>query len=309
MAAPTLLTGNLKAHPHTLRRAQARAGAAFVAPAILFLVAFAFLPMLIALVISLTDYNLLNSPNFVGFHNYQALLDDPRFVTSLWNTLVFAFGSLAPTLLISLTLAAAFAHGFRGANTLRTLYFLPMVFSLVIVAIVWRALYNPIGPLNAAIGSFLGRSSALPLTWLTDPVLAPLALIAANVWQTYGLYMLILLAGLQAIPEEYYDAAKVDGAGTWQRFRSITLPLLRPQILFVTVISLISSVQAFTYQYLMTRGGPSDSTNVIGLYIYQTAFLFQKMGYASAMSVILFVGIMILTGIQFRILKGGTNVD
>lgn len=284
---------------------QRRAGAAFITPAILFFVLFAFVPILAALAISFTDYDLLSSPRFVGLKQYEALLADSRFRIVFINTLVFAIGSLLPTVVISLALALAFARDFHGRNLLRTLYFIPVVISGVVVSIVWRALYNPLGPINAFIGGLAGAAPS----WLTDPILAPIALIGTNVWQSYGLFMLVFIAGLQAIPQEYYDAARVDGAGAWRSFRHVTVPLLMPTVLFVSVISLVGSVQSFTYQYVMTRGGPSDTTNVIALYTFQNAFQFQKMGYAAAMSVVLFVTIAVLTLIQFRVLRVESHLD
>jgi ABC-type sugar transport system permease subunit len=255
-------------------------GLFFVAPALLFFVLFAFYPMFSALYYSLTNYNLIQAPKFVGLVQYAAMIKDPRFFVAMENTFVYAFGS-ALRVVISLALGLVFVRDFRGRNLLRTLYFAPVVMAGVVVAMVWRVLYNPLGPINATLGMFLGIAPF----WLTTRNLAPVAIIIINIWQSIGFYMVLFIAGLQAIPAEFYDSAKVDGASAWASFWNITF---------------INSFQGFTYQYVMTRGGPNDATDVIGLYVYQNAFEFQKMGYAAALSVVLFIIIMVLTLIQLK---------
>jgi ABC-type sugar transport system permease subunit len=269
----------------------------FVLPAFAFFTVFAFYPMVSAFYYSLTDYNLITPPKFTGFAGYGRMIEDSRFILALKNTIVYAIGSSIPIFILSLGLALIFSRTFWGRNFLRTLYFAPVIISGVVVSMVWRVIYHPYGPLNATLGRWLGIAP----NWLTDRGLVPWAIIAINVWQSAGFYMIIFIAGLQAIPLEFYDAAKVDGASPWQSFWHVTLPLLKPTSLFVTVITLINSFQAFTYQYVMTKGGPSDATNVIGLYVYQSAFQYLRMGYAATISVVLFIIIMTLTIIQLRI--------
>lgn len=268
-------------------------------PVMAFLAIFAFYPMISAFYYSLTDYNLLSPPVFVGLKGYERMINDPRFLIALKNTFVYAFGSTIPIWIISLGLALIFVRDFRGRNLVRVLYFAPVIISGVVVSMVWRVIYHPYGPLNAVLGSLF----AIAPTWLTSRSLAPLAIIGINIWQSVGFYMIIFIAGLQEIPQEFYDAAKVDGASSHQSFWNITLPLLKPTSLFVLVITLINCFQAFTYQYVMTKGGPSDATNVIGLYVYQSAFQYLRMGYAATISVTLFVIIMGLTLIQLRLVR------
>lgn len=274
-------------------------GFLFVLPVMAFLAVFAFYPMISAFYYSLTDYNLLSPPVFVGLKGYERMINDPRFLIALKNTFVYAFGSTIPIWIISLGLALIFVRDFRGRNLVRVLYFAPVIISGVVVSMVWRVIYHPYGPLNAVLGSLF----AIAPTWLTSRSLAPLAIIGINIWQSVGFYMIIFIAGLQEIPQEFYDAAKVDGASSHQSFWNITLPLLKPTSLFVLVITLINCFQAFTYQYVMTKGGPSDATNVIGLYVYQSAFQYLRMGYAATISVTLFVIIMGLTLIQLRLVR------
>ncbi len=273
-------------------------GLFFVAPALIFFVIFCFYPMFSALYYSLTNYNLIQAPKFVGLAQYIAMIKDPRFLVSLKNTFVYAFGS-ALRVIISLALGLVFVRDFRGRNLLRTLYFAPLVMAGVVVAMVWRVLYNPLGPINATLGILFGIAPF----WLTTRNLAPVAIIIINIWQSIGFYMVLFIAGLQAIPAEFYDSAKVDGANAWARFWNITLPLLKPTTLFVIAITFINSFQGFTYQYVMTRGGPNDATDVIALYVYQNAFEFQKMGYAAALSVVLFIIIMVLTLLQLKVTR------
>jgi multiple sugar transport system permease protein len=274
-------------------------GLVFVAPVMVFFAIFAFYPMLSAFYYSLTDYNLLKPPVFTGLAGYERLLTDSRFLIALKNTFVYAIGSAIPIFVVSLGLALVFSREFRGRNLLRTLYFAPVILAGVVVAMVWRVIYHPYGPLN----SILGQLFNIAPNWLTERSLAPWSIIGINVWQSVGFYMIIFIAGLQAIPQDFYDAAKVDGANRWQSFWHVTLPLLKPTSLFVMVITLINSFQAFTYQYVMTKGGPSDATNVIGLYVYQSAFQYLRMGYAAAISVVLFIIIIILTLVQLRVTR------
>jgi len=274
-------------------------GLIFVLPALTFFALFAFYPMANAFYISLTEYRLISPPVFSGLENYAHLLEDQRFRISLGNTFLFVAGSAVPIWVISLALALLLAGRFWGRNFVRTLYFVPVIISGVVVSMVWRVLYHPYGPVNALLGPLLGFAP----NWLTQRNLAPWAIVAMNVWQSVGFYMLIFIAGLQNIPEVFYDAAKVDGANRRQLLRHITLPLLKPTTLFVMVISLIDGFQSFTYQYMLTKGGPSDATNVIALYIYQNAFQYLNMGYASALSLVMFVIIMVLTLVQLRIVR------
>jgi len=291
----TITTAALKKKGLNIYTKQRLWGFSFVLPAFIFFAIFAFYPMISAFFISFTDYNLMNDPKYVGLENYARMLSDARFKIMINNTLGFVMGSTIPTILLSLGLALVLQRKFIGRDLVRTLYFLPIVFSGVVVSIVWRLLYHPFGLINTLLSPIIQDSPR----WITSGDTAPWALIILNVWQSVGFYMVIFIAGLQNIPDDFYDAARVDGANPTQSFWYITLPLLKPTTLLVVVISIINFFQTFTYQYVMTKGGPSDATNVISLYIYLNAFQYQYMGYASAMSIIMFIFIMILTLIQF----------
>lgn len=274
-------------------------GLAFITPALLGLLLFAIIPMLTAFYYSLTDYNLLEAPNVIGLANYTSIFSDARFRIALTNTFIYAFGSAIPIWIISLSLAIAFVQRIPGRDLFRTLFFSPVILGGVVVSIVWRIIYHPNGLMNATVGHLMGFNP----NWLNNAQLAPIALIIVNIWQSIGFMMVIFIAGLQEIPQDFYDAARVDGANNWQALLHITLPLLKPTSLFVIVILLINGFQAFTYQFVMTKGGPSDATNVIGLYIFQNAFQYLRMGYAASISVVLFLVILVLTIIQLRVTR------
>ena len=274
-------------------------GLLFVLPAVGFFGLFNLYPMARAFYISLTSYDLLTPPQFIGLENYIYLWGDDRFHIALLNTFLYMVGTTVPLWILSLGVALVMARNFRFKELYRTLYFMPVILSGVIVSIVWSLLYQQNGLISAALSPFVHGT----IYWLTSAQLAPWSIIIMAVWQSLGFYMVIFLAGLQNIPADLYAAASIDGANALARFRYVTLPLLKPTALFVTVISLISGFQTFTYQYVMTQGGPGDATNVIALHIYSTAFSFLKMGLASAMSLVMFVIIMILTLVQFRVLR------
>ncbi len=276
-------------------------GFAFVLPAVLFFIVFAYYPIVSAARLSLTEYNLLSAPQYVGLTNYDYIFNSPRFQKILVNTFVFVGGSAIPTWIIALSLALIFTQNFRGLGIYRTLYFVPIVLSETVISIVWRLLYHPQGAINALVAPFNG---GYRIPWLSDPNVAPLAIIIVAIWRVFGYYMIIFITGLQNIPEEYYDAAKVDGGNRWQVFRHITLPLLRPTTLFVVVITLLSGFQTFVYQFLITyRGGPNDATNVLAYLIYEEAFVNLNMGRAAAISMVLFAMLIVLTFVQLRLLR------
>lgn len=275
----------------SLETRQARAGAALAAPALLLIAGFFVLPVAAAFLLSLTDFDIyavadLDRLRLVGAANYAALLRDPLFWTALGNTLLFV--ALATPLSLAVSLAAALAvtaAALRAASLFRTLFFLPVVTSLVAVAVVWRYLYHPrFGLLNWGLGLF-----GLPAQdWLGDPRLALPAIVLLAVWKNFGFNMVIFMAALQAVPASLYEAASVDGAGRAMQFRRITLPMLRPTLLFTTGMSLIGNMQLFAEPYVMTRGGPSHATLSIVLYMYEQGFRWWNLGYASAIAFVLF---------------------
>lgn len=279
---------------------------AFLAPALVLIFTFFFLPVAAALVLSFTDFDLyavgdLANARWVGFRNYTQLLGTPLFWQALRNTFYFAL--VGGPLSIGVSLAAALLLNqkmVRFKGLFRTIYFAPFVTTLVAVAIVWRYLYHTrYGLLNYGLGA-LGME---PVDWLGDPRWAMPAIILMTVWKSFGYNMLIFIAGLQAIPEELYEAARIDGASAWQRFRHVTLPGLAPTLVFVTVITMIGFFQLFVEPYVMTMGGPLRSTTSVVLLMYEEGFRWWRMGHAAAVAFVLFVVILVATLLQLALQK------
>jgi len=271
----------------------------FVAPSLLHLVVFIFTPIVFAAYLSLHRWDIVVADKpFIGLGNFTEMIHDPYFWNALKNTFVYTL-NVPIGIAVSLVVALMMNRSLRGVNVLRALYFLPSVTSFVAIALVWMWIYHPsFGIANA----MLGAVGIPPVQWLNSSDTSMLSIIIFTVWLGIGYQMVIFLAGLQGIPEDLYEAARIDGAGNWARFRSITLPLLKPTTFFVLVTSLISSLQVFTSIYVMTAGGPTRSTDVLVYHIYQAAWEQLRMGYASAMSWVLFVIIMIATWIQFKLM-------
>lgn len=283
---------------------RAFAGYGFIAPAIVFLIGFSLLPFLFTIYVSLHDWNMLTavtSMPFRGLENYRYLLfEDPLFRQTFANTFVFAAGNVVISSVLALGVALLLNSEVRLRTFWRTVYFLPYVTSSVAISIVWANLYHPSYGLFNGIFELVGLPAQRFLASLES---AMPAVIAVAVWHAVGYYMIIFLAGLQSIPFELYEAAKVDGANAWQRFRSITLPLLRPTLLFVAVVNTLGSLQIFDLLFVLTNGGPVNATNTVVLNMYQTAFNFTRMGRASAMAVLLFLVILVVTLVQLRLLR------
>ena len=278
-------------------------GYLFVAPALAFLLLFGAFPIVFAFGISLHNWNMVtpvNEMRFAGVDNYSHLiLDDSLFHKSLGNTFVFTAANVLIGLGLALSVALLVNTRVKGRTFWRVVYFLPYVTSSVAVAIVWENLYHPFGLLNRLLN--LGGIPNQRFLASVDQALP--SIIGVSIWHGMGYLVIIFVAGLQNIPLEYYEAAKVDGAGDWARFRHITMPLLKPTLFFVAVVSTIGSLQIFDLPFLLTEGGPIDATETVVLYLYDTAFTFARMGRASAMSFILFVIILILTIIQIRLFR------
>jgi multiple sugar transport system permease protein len=269
----------------------------FLAPTILGLAVLSAGPIIATLGISLTKWDLLQAPEFVGVDNFTALASDDRFVKALRNTFFYTAVSVPLGLVLSLALALALNQTIRGIAWIRTAYFLPVVTSTIAVALVWQWIYAPdSGLLNQAL-----TAVGLPTQkWLTNPTLAMPAIVVMSVWQGLGTNIIIFLAGLQAIPTELLDAASVDGAGRWARFRNVVLPLLTPSIFFTGVLSLIGSFQVFDQIFVLSRPRPTEATITVVYFIYENGFKFFKMGYASAASWILFIIVAVFTTVYFR---------
>lgn len=270
----------------------------FILPAFLGTLIFIILPVIGSFLISLTKWNLISPPKFIGFNNYINLIMDKEFYFVLWNTFVYAFFTTLLGVIIPLVLAFAIDRKIKGSEFYKIAYFLPYVTPMIVIAIVWEWIYDPsFGVLNWILG--VGDS----ITWLYDKNLAMIALIIVSVWKNIGYNMIIFLAGLQAIPESLNEAGKIDGATTRQSFLYITLPQLSPTIFFVSIITTIASFQIFDLIYLMTEGGPQGSTTVMVYWLFKEAFEYFHVGKASAIAYILFVIILVLTLIQWTTRK------
>jgi multiple sugar transport system permease protein len=269
----------------------------FLAPTLIGLAILSAGPILATLAISLTKWDLLRAPQFVGMDNFVALASDDRFLKALRNTAFYTAVSVPLGMVLALFLALALNQTIRGIAWIRTAYFLPVVTSTIAIALVWQWIYSPESGL---LNQFLGIFGIAPQKWLSDPTLALPSIVAMSVWQGLGTDVIIFLAGLQAIPTELLDAASVDGAGRWARFRNIVLPLLTPSIFFTGVLSLIDSFQVFDQIFVLQRPRPSDATITVVYFIYENGFKFFKMGYATAASWILFLIVAFFTAIYFR---------
>ncbi|WP_166245356.1 carbohydrate ABC transporter permease [Paenibacillus turpanensis] len=257
---------------------------------------FLLLPVLATFVISFSSWNLTDSFAFNGIDNYKELFQDPVFMQVMGNTFYFTIGSVPIGIVISLLLAVFLNQKLRFIRFYRAAFFIPVISSMVAVSVIWQWIYNPeYGLLNYALSWFGIDGPA----WLTDPQWAMPTVILTSIWKSLGFNMLIFLAGLQSISESYYEAADIEGAKWYSKFWHITLPLLSPTTFFVTVMSIINSFQVFDTVYLMTQGGPARTTSVLVYYIFQNAFQYFRMGYASAMAYVLFFIVLIITFIQF----------
>lgn len=272
-------------------------GLLFISPWLIGLLLWHLGPLLASFVISFTDWEILTSPNFVGVDNYVRMFTkDELFGTSLFNTLYFVLGSVPLRLAVALFLAIMLNRKYPGTRFFRTAFYLPSVTAGVAVAVVWLWMYDPMfGVINTVL-RFVGIQGPM---WLGNPSTAMPALILMQVVYTGG-QMIIFLAGLQSIPEHLYDAASVDGANSWVQFTHVTIPMLSPSIFFNLVMGIIQSFQVFTSAYVMTMGGPVNSTMVYVLNLYNEAFRFLHMGYAAALAWVLFAIVMSLTVLQFK---------
>jgi multiple sugar transport system permease protein len=288
-------------------RAESRAAWWMLAPALAAMAAFFVVPVASGFVLSLTDFDVYaiadpRNARFVGLANYAAVFAHPDFWTALVNSLVLVFVGGPLTIALSLGGAMLVHHRLtRLRGVWRTAFFAPVVTTLVAVAVVWRYLYHPrFGLLNAALGSL-----GLPTPdWLGDPRWALPAIILLAAWRSFGYGLVIFVAGLSSIPASVYEAASLDGAGAWQQFRRITLPLLAPTVFFVAVVTTVGLFQTFAEPYVMTRGGPARATVTIALLMYEQGFRWWRMGLASAIAFILFGLILAVSGVERLVARG-----
>jgi multiple sugar transport system permease protein len=291
---------------------QTAAAAALLSPALLAIVAFFFLPVLAALALSVTDFDIyaLADPDnlrVVGLDNYARLLADPAFRVALGNTAYFVV--IAAPLSIAVSLGAALLVNARLARfpaLYRTVFFLPVVTTLVAAAVVWRYLYHPrFGLLNRGL-AWIGLP---PVDWLGDPAWAMLAIVLMTVWKNFGFNMVIFVAGLRSIPPRLYEAASLDGAGAGATFFHVTLPMLAPTMTFVALMTVIGHFQLFAEPYVMTQGGPGDSTLSVVLLMYREGFRWWNLGYAAATAFVLFAIILALSGVALLLRRRGARGD
>lgn len=277
----------------------------FLLPNIIGFFIFMFIPIIMSLFISFTDWDGFGKMNFIGLKNYVKLFTNEGFIISFKNTMYFTLIFVPATLGLALLVAVALNTKVKGMKFYRTAYFLPYITSTIAVAVVWQLIYHPsLGPVNSFLKS-IGMEN--PPQWLSSSKWAMTSVIISSVWKSVGYYTVIFLAGIQGISKELYEAAEVDGANFWHKFRSITIPMLSPIIFFSLIIAIINSFKVFDMVFTLTGGGPGRSTNVLVYSIYTEAFEKYNFGYSSAMAYVLLFIILIVTWIQFRGQKKWVN--
>lgn len=286
----------------SLKRQQYLIAFLFVLPALINFAIFRYIPIFMAGQASLYDYSLLGGfGDFVGMKNYLRAMEDDLFWSSMWVSFQYALMKVPAQVVLALLLAMFVSRSVRGMGAIRTIIFFPVVTSLVVGAMLWSMMYNKdLGLIQSFMGTFGMRHNG----FLSNPSLALSSIVAMMVWKEVGFSMIIFVAGLKGIPELYYEAARIDGASSLQRFFYITLPLLKPVTLFVVVTQTISAMQVFVPIFVMTQGGPFFATNAIVYYIYQNGFAYNDMGYASALSFFVLALLVAVSYLQFKLLKG-----
>ena len=272
------------------------AGWIFILPALVGTLIFIVIPVICSFGLSFAKWDLLNPIQFVGLSNYKDIFADDLFYKILWNTIVFAVSTSVLGVIIPLFLACILNSKIRGSEFYKTAYFLPFITPMIVIGVVWEWIFDP------NIG-FLNHILHLHINWLYDTHYAMTALIIVSVWKLIGYNMVIFLSALSGISQSMFEAAKIDGASPFQTFKNVTVPLLSPSIFFVVIITAISSLQVFDLIYLMTQGGPFESTNVLVYAIYKNAFEYFNVGKASAIAYVLFIIILVLTLIQWNLRK------
>ena len=300
MALPQAFT-----RPRAMRRERIRSGRQarrealafylFILPWIFGLILFDAGPIVASFVISLTDWKILGDPNYIGAKNYDRLMDDATFFKAMRNSIYYGAGSVTLGIITSFSLALLLNQQVRGVSLFRTIFYLPALVSGIAVAILWTNILHPdYGLINAALAK-IGIDGP---GWLKSPDWAMPGLIMMSIWSV-GASVIIFLAGLQSVPAHLYEAAALDGAGPWSKFRNVTVPMMSPVIFYNVIVGFIVSLQSFVLVLIMTDGRPANATLVLGLYIYRMAFKFLDLGYASAMAWVMLVVIMLITLIQF----------
>nr|WP_275983681.1 sugar ABC transporter permease [Paenibacillus hamazuiensis] len=282
-----------------LRRRETWAGLLFVSPMLIGVTILTLLPIIATFVLSFADWNFvagMKGLKWVGAANFSKLFEDESFIISLKNNFIFMF-TVPIYLAVSLLLAILINKHVYWKSFFKVAYFMPYISSVVAVAIVWQVLFHPsAGPVNQFLMS-LGIAN--PPKWIADPAYALPSVMMISVWVSIGYNMIVYLAGLQSIPKDLYEAADIDGANAWVQFRRITLPMLSPTTFFLLVTGIISTFKVFDLVAVLTKGGPMQSTSLLVWYLYDTAFVNLRVGYASSMAVILFGFVLIITGLQW----------
>lgn len=283
------------------RRGDVLAAFLFLSPTLILFSTFILFPVLFSFYLSFHQWNMFSAEmTYIGVGNYSQLILSPEFWNVFKNTLIYTIGTVPLNMALALAIAYLLNKKLVGKKLLRTAFFTPVIISWIAAAVIWRWLFEPnYGLVNHVLGWF-GISS---VNWLNDPNMAMIAIIIVGVWKTFGFNMVLFSAGLQSIPDHYYEAAEIDGAGKLSQFWNITIPLLSPTTFFIVIMSVIGSFQVFDVVYVLTSGGPLGSTKVMIFYIYEQAFQFFNMGYASALAYVLFAVIFIFTLIQVKFLS------
>lgn len=290
------------------RTREALAGYLFILPTFLGYTTFVIGPILAAIGISLTSYDMLSEPEFIGFENYANLFSDPRLRTVYLNTIFFTVVAVSLNVGVGLLLAVLINRRMPAAlkYIFRTVYFFPVLVALAYCSIIWQFLFQRD---TGVFNYYLGQIGVEPIPWLSNRQWVMPSIILMDVWKNTGFAMLVFLAGLQNIPSDYYEAAQIDGANGWNLFRHITLPLISPTFFFNMIIFMIGALQVFDSIIVLTGGGPGDASRSLVMYIYEKAFQSFDMGYASAVAITLFIIIMILTLIQFRVSRAWVHYE
>ncbi len=271
----------------------------FILPNFIGFFIFTLAPVVAAMMLSFTSWDGANPMTFVGLSNFKRLLTDETFKISLYNTFYYVIGSVPLTIVCALGLALLLNQPIKGRSAFRAIFFFPYVASLIAVAVVWNMIFHPdMGPVNNFLMN-IGITN--PPRWTASVDWAMPTIILANIWKSMGYYMIVYLAALQGIPSQLYEAASIDGASTWEKFRFVTLPSLAPATFFVSIMLTISSFKVFDLVFAMTGGGPGRATNVLVYHIYNTAFVEFRFGYSSAIAMVLFAIVLVITLIQFGI--------
>jgi ABC-type sugar transport system permease subunit len=298
MRESTLATGK-SLYEKTVLGHEKRWGLYLSIPAIVFYLVFMVFPTLNAFYLSFFKYDMFTTREFIGLKNYITLFSESLFRWSFLVTFIYVFGTAVPIVIIALGAALILNEAMRGRAIFRTIFYLPSVMSLVAVAIIFSGIFNSQGMVNYFLNYLLNREQVI--RWLSEMPSALYAIMITRIWRSFGYYMVIFLAGLQNIPITYYEAAIVDGVSGWKQFRYITLPLLTPTTIVVSLVTVVNAFQAFTVPFVMTKGGPAERTSILPIQLYKTGFMYFKMGKASAISVIIFVIIAVFAVTQFRL--------